>query len=171
MAAITILTPEQLAERRQKPKGRTGRKRSEERTHIIERYKAMMQGAQPGYGADVFLTEGEEKRFVRQNLKAAAAEQNLAVEFRPVKDPARLHMRFISLEEQAAKPKRGGGRPRKRDQARAELAEGNGDTDESADATDEDEDGEASTDVETGAGEEPATPARRRTRRAEAQES
>ena len=172
MAAITLLTPEQFAERQQKPKGRTGRKRSEERTRIIEQYKTMMQAAQPGYGADVFLAEGEVKRLVRQNLKAAAAEQNIAVEFRPVRDPSRLHVRFITVEEQAARPKRGGGRPRKVDQALADLAEGNGDTDESEDATDAAGDGAASTDVETREEQEqPATPKRRRTRKAEAQES
>ena len=80
---------------------------------MIEQYKAALQNVQPGYGADVFLAEGEEKRFVRRNLKAAAAEQNIGVEFRPVKDPSRIHMRFISLEEQAARPRRPGGRPRK----------------------------------------------------------
>src|ERR671933_2356319 len=114
MAEITLLTSEQLAER-QKPKGkgRTGRRRSPERTRIIEEYKAAMQNAQPGYGADVFLGEGEVKRLVRQNLKAAAAEQNIGVEFHPVKDPSRIHLCFISLEEQAARPRRPGGRPRK----------------------------------------------------------
>ena len=114
MAEITLLTPEQLIERQQKPKGqgRSGRRRSAERTRIIEEYKAALQGVQPGYGADVFLADGEEKRIVRQNLKAAAAEQNLGLEFRPLKDPSRIHLRFITIEEQAAKPKRGG-RPRK----------------------------------------------------------
>ena len=114
MAEITLLTPEQLVERQQKPKGqgRSGRRRSPERTRIIEEYKAALQGVQPGYGADVFLADGEEKRIVRQNLKAAAAEQNLGLEFRPLKDPSRIHLRFITIEEQAAKPKRGG-RPRK----------------------------------------------------------
>src|SRR5919202_1270821 len=115
MAEITLLTPEQLAERQQKPtgKGRSGRRRSPERTRSIEQYKAAMQHVVPGYGADVFLSEGEVKRFVRQNLKAAAAEQDIGVEFRPVKDPSRIHLRFISLEEQAARPRRPGGRPRK----------------------------------------------------------
>ena len=114
MAEITLLTPEQLIERQQKPKGqgRSGRRRSAERTRIIEEYKAALQGVQPGYGADVVLADGEEKRIVRQNLKAAAAEQNLGLEFRPLKDPSRIHLRFITIEEQAAKPKRGG-RPRK----------------------------------------------------------
>ena len=163
MAELTILTPEQIAER-QKPKGkgRSGRRRSEERTRIIEEYKAALQNAQPGYGADVFLGEGEVKRLVRQNLKAAAAEQNLGVEFRPMKDPSRIHMRFISPEEQAAKPKGRGGRPRKIDQALGDLAEVPGHTepaDEQAEAQPE------------GDQEQPATPKRRRTRKAEAQES
>jgi hypothetical protein len=72
----------------------------------------MMQAAQPGFGADVFLTTDETKRLVRQNLKAAAAELNLALDFRPMKNPTRLHFRFITPEDYAAKPKRGG-RPRK----------------------------------------------------------
>ena len=114
MAEITLLTPEQLIERQQKPKGngRSGRRRSPERTRIIAEYKAAMQDVQPGYGADVVLADGEVKRIVRQNLKTAAAEQNIGLEFRPVKDPSRIHLRFITIEEQAAKPKRGG-RPRK----------------------------------------------------------
>lgn len=118
MAEITLLTPEQLTERQQKPTGRMGRRRSDERTRIIEQYKAAMQDAQPGYGADVFLADGEVKRIVRQNLKTAAAEQNIGLAFRPVKDPSRLHIRFITIEEQAARPKRGG-RPRKTDHAGA----------------------------------------------------
>src|SRR5919202_5070855 len=115
MAEITLLTPEQITEREQKPKGkgRSGRRRSPERTRVIEEYKRAMQDVQPGYGADVFLAAGEEKRVVRQNLKAAAAEQNIALEFRPIKNASRLHVRFMSLEEQAARPKRPGGRPRK----------------------------------------------------------
>ena len=124
MAEITLLTPEQLIEREQKPKGkgRSGRRRSPERTRVIEEYKRAMQDVQPGYGADVFLAEGEEKRVVRQNLKAAAAEQNIGLEFRPIKNSSRLHVRFMSLEEQAARPKRPGGRPRKQGQAAADRA-------------------------------------------------
>ena len=83
VAAITLLTPDQLAERsKPKGKGRTGRHRSPERTQVIEAYKAMMQEAQPGFGADVFLTTDETKRLVRQNLKSAAAELNLAPDHR-----------------------------------------------------------------------------------------
>ncbi len=117
MAEITLLTPEQVAEREQKPKGhgRSGRRRSPARTRIIEEYKAVMQDVAPGYGADVLLGEDEDKRFVRQNLKAAADELNVALEFRPVKDNTRIHFRFITPEEKAAKPKRGG-RPRKQGQ-------------------------------------------------------
>lgn len=114
MAEISLLTPEQLAEREQKPKGknRSGRRRSEERTRIIEEYKAILRDAEPGYGGDVTLTEAEDKRIVRQNLKAAADELQQALEFRPIKDKTRIHFRVITLEEKAAKPKRGG-RPRK----------------------------------------------------------
>ena len=114
MADIRILSPEELAEREQKPKGRnrSGRRRSEERTRIIEEYKNAMRGAEPGYGGDVSLAEGEDKRMVRQNLKAAAGELNKALEFRPIKDKSRIHFRVITIEEKAAKPKRGG-RPKK----------------------------------------------------------
>ena len=114
MAEIRILSPDELAAREQKPKGRnrSGRRRSEERTRIIEEFKAQMRDAQPGYGGDVLLAEGEDKRMVRQNLKAAADELNQALEFRPIKDKTRIHFRVITPEEKAAKPRRGG-RPRK----------------------------------------------------------
>ena len=114
MAVIRILSPDELAEREQKPKGRSrsGRRRSEERIRIIEEFKAQMRDAEPGYGGDVLLAEGEDKRMVRQNLKAAADELNQALEFRPIKDKSRIHFRVITHEEKAAKPKRGG-RPRK----------------------------------------------------------
>ena len=126
MAEITLLTPEQIAEREQKPNGhgRSGRRRSPARTRIIEAYKAIMAEGQPGYGADVFLAADEDKRVVRQNLKAAAQELNVALDFRPIKDPRRIHFRFVTLEEQAARPKRGGGRPRKHAQAVAAAADG-----------------------------------------------
>ena len=71
MAEITLLTPAQVAEREQpKGPGRTGRPRSAERTRIIEDYKAAMQDATPGQGAEVRLGPGEAKRSVRQNLKS-----------------------------------------------------------------------------------------------------
>jgi len=107
MADIRIVTPEELQERN-KPKGRPGRQRSPERTRIIEAYKAALEDVQPGYGADVLLEEGEDKRTVRQNLKAAADELNLIFDFRPVKDATRIHFRVITPEEHAAKPRRGG---------------------------------------------------------------
>ncbi len=112
MAEIRILTPQQLEEREQKPKGRSGRRRSEERTRIIEEYKATLQNVEPGYGGDVNLAEDEDKRTVRQNLKTAAQELKLALEFRPIKDKSRIHFRVITTEAAKSKPKRGG-RPRK----------------------------------------------------------
>ncbi len=116
MAVIAILTPEELAQREQKPQrqGRTGRRRTPERTRIIEAYKAVMREAEPGYGADVTLAPDEDKRQVRQNLKAAAAELNVALDFRPIKDKTRIHFRFITPEEYATKPKRGGRPPKQR---------------------------------------------------------
>lgn len=112
MAEITLLTPDQLAARGHKPKGRSGRQRSPERTQVIEAYKAAMQAAQPGFGADVVLAPGEAKRQVRMNLKTAADELGQVLDFRPIKDPSRIHFRFITPEEKAAQPKRPG-RPRK----------------------------------------------------------
>ena len=53
-----------------------------------------------------------EKRLVRQNLKAAADELGIALDFRPIKDTSRMHVRIISPEEKAALPPRGG-RPKK----------------------------------------------------------
>ena len=103
MADIRVVTPEELQER-EKPKGRPGRQRSPERTRIIEGYKQALQDVQPGYGADVYLEEGEDKRQVRQNLKAAAKELNLAFDFRPVKDTARLHFRVLPPEEPQPEP-------------------------------------------------------------------
>ncbi|MDP9314698.1 MAG: hypothetical protein M3R24_28125 [Chloroflexota bacterium] len=98
MAQLVILTPEQVAERDRKPEGRAGRRRSAERTRIIEEYKAVLQQAQPGYGADVLLTENEDKRQVRQNLQAAAAELNLALAFRPSKNKTLMHARVMTPE-------------------------------------------------------------------------
>ena len=106
MADITLLTPEQL-EARTQPTGRSGRQRRPERTRIIAAYKAAMQEARPGYGADVMLAPAEDKRHVRQDLHAAADELHLILACRPVKDQRRMHVRFITPEEHAAKPKRG----------------------------------------------------------------
>ena len=52
------------------------------------------------------------KRLVRQNLKAAAEELGITLDFRPIKDKSRMHVRVITPEEKAAQPPRGG-RPRK----------------------------------------------------------
>ncbi len=103
MDNIRIVTPEELQER-DKPKGRPGRQRSPERTRAIEAYKAALQGVQPGFGADVVIEEGEDKRKVRQNLKAAAAELNLIFDFRPIKDTSRLHFRVLPPEEPQPEP-------------------------------------------------------------------
>ena len=115
MATLNILTPEELAHRDQKSRSKgvgRGRRRSAERTRIIDGFKEVLQQAEPGYGADVLLGEDEHKRTVRQNLKAAADELGMALEFRPIKVKNRIHFRVITLEEKAAMPKRPG-RPRK----------------------------------------------------------
>lgn len=112
MAEFQVLTPEQLAERDNKPKGRSGRRRSPERIRMIEQYKQQLSTIEPGYGVEVTLDEGEEKRVVRQNLKLAAQELGLAFDFRPIKDKSKIHFRVITPEEAEKRPKRGG-RPRK----------------------------------------------------------
>jgi len=113
MAEIRLLTPAELAaqEHAQRP-GWSGR-RSPERTRIIEEFKAALQQAEPGYGGEVVLAAGENKRLVRQLLKVATAAVGYALDFRPTKDPMRIHFRVITREERAAHPKPGG-RPRKR---------------------------------------------------------
>ncbi len=113
MATLNILTPDELVAREQKPpRRRTGRRRSPERTRIIEGFKTELAHATPGYGGDVLLGEDEDKRLVRQNLKAAADELGIALAFRPIRDRNRIHFRVITQEEKAARPPRGG-RPRK----------------------------------------------------------
>jgi hypothetical protein len=121
MADIRIVTPQELQAREQKPPGRAGRQRSPERTRIIEEYKATLQDVQPGFGGDVMLEEGEQKRIIRQNLQEAAKELNLALDFRPIKNPMRMQFRVITPEEAAQKPRRGG-RPRKNQGAKAAPA-------------------------------------------------
>src|SRR5580765_3098087 len=101
MAKLQLVTPEEL-ESRGKKTGRLGRRRSAERTAIIEGFKAQLEGAEPGFGGDVLLAEGDQKRLVRQNLKAAADELGLALDFRPIKKPDQMHFRVISQEEKAA---------------------------------------------------------------------
>ena len=114
MATLNILTPEELVTREQKPKGvGRGRRRSLKRSRIIEGFKEVLQQAKSGYGADVLLSEDEDKRTVRTNLKDAASELGLALEFHPFKDKRRMHFRVMTLEEKAARPYRGGGRPKK----------------------------------------------------------
>ncbi|MDQ5853508.1 MAG: hypothetical protein M3380_15835 [Chloroflexota bacterium] len=113
MAELRLLTPAELAahEHRQRP-GKPGRRRSPEQTRIIAAYKATLQQAHPGFGGEVVLAAEESKRRVRQQLKTAAQELGLALDFRPTKDPTRIYFRVITLEERAAQPKPGG-RPRK----------------------------------------------------------
>ena len=115
MAELRLLTPTELARREQPQQrpGKPGRRRSPEQTHIIEAYTATLQQAHPGFGGEVVLAEGESKRKVRQHLKTAAQAVGYALDFRPTKDPTRIHFRVITPEERAAHPKPGG-RPRKR---------------------------------------------------------
>ena len=73
MAELVMLTPEQVAEReRPKGPGRVGRRRSAERTRIIEEYKAVLQQAQPGYGGDVLLSEANWRSSRRFQRKACS---------------------------------------------------------------------------------------------------
>jgi hypothetical protein len=116
MARIQILTLEEVTERDAKPQGmgRVGRRRRPEREEIIAFYKELLEPTGPGYGGDVELEEGEDKRIVRQNLQFAAQELERAIEFRPIKNKMRIHFRIITQEQKEAKPKRGGGRPKKK---------------------------------------------------------
>ena len=134
MAKLNILTPEEIDAREQKPpRGRTGRRRSPQRIRMIEGFKAELANATPGYGGDVLLGEDEDKRLVRQNLKAAADELGIALMFRPIRDKNRIHFRIITLEERAARPPRGG-RPRK---VRPEVPPPTSDTEQQANATEQ----------------------------------
>ena len=72
-------------------------------------------------GADVLLSEGEDKRLVRQNLKAAAEELGIALDFKPIKDKSRIHFRVVTLEEKAAQSKRAG-RSRKTSRLRTQKS-------------------------------------------------
>src|SRR3954465_8803470 len=99
MARLEIVTPEQLEARNAKLGKRLGRRRSAQRTTSIESFKTQLEGAEPGYGGDVLLSSDENKRIVRQNLKAAADEMGFALDFRPIKTPDKMHFRVISLEE------------------------------------------------------------------------
>ena len=104
MTQIRLLSPDELAAREQKPpRQRGGRRRSPERTRLIEAYKVALQGAPPGSGGDMLLTAGEEKRRVRKDLREAASELQLALAFRPTKDPTRIHFRVLSADEYAAR--------------------------------------------------------------------
>ncbi len=115
MATMNILTPEELAARDRHPglneSGR-GRKRSPERSRMIEGYRELLAQATPGYGVDVLLSEDEDKGLVRRQLKAAASDLGMALEFHRIKTKNRMHIRIITLEEKAAKPYYGG-RPKK----------------------------------------------------------
>jgi hypothetical protein len=114
MAELHLLTPAELAARKQQGQGtRWGGRRSPERTRLLEEFKAVLQQAEPGYGGEVVLAAGDNKRLVRPLLKVAAAALGYALDFRPTKDPTRIYFRVITPEERAAHPKPGG-RPRKR---------------------------------------------------------
>ncbi len=114
MAELRLFTPVELAARahRQRP-GKPGRRRSPEQTHIIEAYKATLQQAHPGFGGEVVLAEGERKRKVRQQLKTVAQTMGYALDFRPTKDPMRIHFRVITPRNGRPIQTKPGGRPRK----------------------------------------------------------
>ena len=112
MAQLHHLTPAELAARAQQ-QGPRRRGRRPERTRLLEAFKTVLQQAEPGYGGEVVLAAGENKRVVRPLLKVAAAALGYALDFRPTKDPTRIYFRVITPEERAAHPKPGG-RPRKR---------------------------------------------------------
>lgn len=109
MAELKLYTPDELAERK-KPKRQQKREAKE---RIIETYRAQLTEAQPGYGGEILLEEGEEKRKIRGILKEAAARNGLQLRFRPIKDPKRIEFSVIQKEEQTS-ARRGGSRGRRR---------------------------------------------------------
>ena len=123
MASITLLSRDDLDARDNKPKGRSGRKRSPERTAAIDAFKAILREAEVGGAGEVSLEDGEDKRLVRQNLKIAGDELGLHLDVRPIKDPTRIRFLIITEEQQAAKPKRPG-RPKKQTENTAAKGRG-----------------------------------------------
>ena len=107
------MTPAELAAQEQAQRPGWSERSSPERTRLLEAFKAGLQQVEPGYGGEVVLAAGENKRLVRQLLKVATAAVGYALDFRPTKDPTRIYFRVITQEERAAHPKPGG-RPRKR---------------------------------------------------------
>ena len=110
MATMNILTPEELAARDAQPglnESVGGRNRSPERSRKIEAFKEVLAQVSPGYCADVLLGEDEDKGEVRRQLKTAANDLGMALQFRPIKTKNRMHIRIITLEEKAALPVHG----------------------------------------------------------------
>ncbi|GIV96342.1 MAG: hypothetical protein KatS3mg057_0999 [Herpetosiphonaceae bacterium] len=108
MAELKLFTPEELAERR-KPR-RQQRREAKERT--IEQFREQLERAGPGYGGEVVLEEGDDKRKTRGLLKEAATRAGLQLRFRPIKDPSRIEFSVVEGEEE--QPTRRGGRGRQR---------------------------------------------------------
>jgi hypothetical protein len=98
MAELKLFTPEEIAERK-KPKRQQKREAKE---RMIADYKSGLTGAKPGYGGEISLGDGEDKRKVRSLLKEAATRSGLQLRFRPIKDASRIEFSVIEHPQQKA---------------------------------------------------------------------
>ena len=96
MAKLQLFTPEEIAERK-KPKRQQKREAKERQ---IAAYAGSLKGAKPGFGGEIQLDDGDDKRKVRSVLKEAAARTGIQLRFRPIKDQSRIE---FSVVEGAAK--------------------------------------------------------------------
>jgi hypothetical protein len=111
MAKFTLWTPEQMQER-SKPKRMQQR---EARERAIAEYSEYLKGATPGFGGQLELDSGEDKRKVRAMVREAADKHGLNLRFRPIKDKTRIEFHVTDTEEQPKAPAGGTrrGRPKK----------------------------------------------------------
>ena len=112
MAELTIWSPEEV-EKRSMSKRALQR---EERERLVEEYSKQFENVEPGFGGQVMLEEDDDKRKIRQIVRDAAAQHNLTLRFRPIKDKQRIE--FNVIDPSTIPPRRGGrrGRPRKNPQ-------------------------------------------------------
>jgi hypothetical protein len=111
VAELKLFTPEELAERK-KPKRQQKREAKE---RMIEQYSSQLAGAKPGYGGEIALGDGEDKRKIRSLLKEAATKSGLQLRFRPIKDSSRIEFSVIENPEKKTAQRggnRGGRRPK-----------------------------------------------------------
>ena len=66
------------------------------------------EGGREGAGIARQAIDTHQDGSVRRQLKTAAGDLGMALEFRPIKTKNRMHIRVVTLEEKAANPYRGG---------------------------------------------------------------